>query len=148
MAWGWVTFFFEEYTVNVVYLPYVLGNFRELVRPSQLQSGRFCGLCRTRNATRLPGKRNAAMGKRNATRVTAADIAKSGDLGSLIKKLVKQAAEGDNEAKESAAATLSSLAFRASHQHSNSGPARVAYAPLLTRPDWCLSPLVSSRRKS
>ena len=102
----------------------------------------------TFDATRLPGKRNAAMGKRNATRVTAADIAKSGDLGSLIKTLVKQAAEGDNEAKESAAATLSSLAFRASHQHSNSGPARVAYAPLLTRPDWCLSPLVSSRRKS
>ena len=57
------------------------------------------------------------MGKRNATRVTAADIAKMGDLSSLIKKLVKQAAEGDNEAKESAAATLSSLAFQNQGQH-------------------------------
>ena len=125
-------FFLEEYLNVVTCYEYIISHMFWV----------------TFDATRLPGKRNAAMGKRNATRVTAADIAKSGDLGSLIKKLVKQAAEGDNEAKESAAATLSSLAFRASHQHSNSGPARVAYAPLLTRPDWCLSPLVSSRRKS
>ena len=49
------------------------------------------------------------MGKRGATRVTAADIAKMGDLPSMIKKLIRQATEGDAEAKEAAATMLSSL---------------------------------------
>ena len=42
------------------------------------------------------------MGKRNATRVTAADIAKMGDGGvdALIEDLVKKAATGDSETKE------------------------------------------------
>ena len=52
------------------------------------------------------------MGKRGATRVTAADIAKMGDLPSMIKKLIRQATEGDAEAKEAAATMLSSLAFQ------------------------------------
>ena len=46
--------------------------------------------------------RAARMGKRNATRVTAADIAKMGDGGvdALIEDLVKKAATGDSETKE------------------------------------------------
>ena len=61
-------FFFEEYLNVVTCYEYIISHMFWV----------------TFDATRLPGKRNAAMGKRNAARVTAADIAKSGDLGSLI----------------------------------------------------------------
>lgn len=71
------------------------------------------------------------MGKRGATRVTAADIAKMGDLPSMIKKLIRQATEGDAEAKEAAATMLSSLAFQNHHEHIGALFKAGAIAPLV-----------------
>ena len=59
------------------------------------------------------------MGKRNATRVTAADIAKAGEGGvkALVKELVSKAKNGDSETKESAACMLKSLAEQNHNEH-------------------------------
>ena len=57
------------------------------------------------------------MGKRNATRVTAKDMQKAGGLSGFIKMVVKSAVKGDNEAKETAAQQLRSLAEQNHGEH-------------------------------
>ena len=57
------------------------------------------------------------MVRRGVGRVTAKDIAKAGDVEALIKQLVRQAADGDAEAKQDAAAALASMSTQSHNAH-------------------------------
>ena len=58
------------------------------------------------------------MGKRNATRVTAQDIARAeGGVEGLIKQLVKRVTDGEHDLREGAAAQLCSLAVQNHGEH-------------------------------
>ena len=72
-----------------------------------------------------------AMGKKGATRITAQDIKKMGDVGILIKESVKSSTTGDAEAKERAAAVLASLAQQNHNEHTDALVAHGALSPLV-----------------
>lgn len=58
------------------------------------------------------------MGKRNATRVTAQDIARAeGGVEGLIKQLVKRITDGEHDLREGAAAQICSLAVQNHGEH-------------------------------
>lgn len=58
------------------------------------------------------------MGKKNATRITAQDIAKvEGGLPALVAQLVKKATDGDSETKDAASAALRSLSVQNHGEH-------------------------------
>ena len=71
------------------------------------------------------------MVRRGVGRVTAKDIAKAGDVEALIKQLVRQAADGDAEAKQDAAAALASMSTQSHNAHAKALFDAGAIAPLV-----------------